>query len=105
MKIHLDNVIKDTAAKLPSAVKEYSYYIEDEKLIIEKGNNGVKINENGLREKIKDIINNFNNEDENIEIPFDIVNAEEINIDKIAEEIKKNPKRCICITESYRNTY
>lgn len=88
----LDNVIKDTAAKLPDAVKKYSYYIEDEKLIIEKGNNGVKINENGLREKIKDIINNFNNEDENIEIPFDIVNAEEINIEKIAEEIKKNPK-------------
>ena len=71
-----------------------SYYIEDDKLIIVKGIQGVVINEEALREKIFKIIKQKieGKEVKEIEIPVITKTPEEIDVEKIRNEIYKEAK-------------
>ena len=48
----LNSKLQDVSAKLPGAVKQSNYYIEDENLIIVKGKAGLKIKEAEIKESI-----------------------------------------------------
>lgn len=81
--------IEDIGANIPEAVVEPDYYIENDKLIITKGKEGLKINTEDLIEKIKrNFEEPFLNE-EYIEIPVINKTPEEIDIEKIHEEVYK----------------
>ena len=81
--------IEDIGANIPEAVVEPDYYIENDKLIITKGKEGLKINTEDLIEKIKrNFEEPFFNE-EYIEIPVINKIPEKIDIDKIHEEVYK----------------
>lgn len=71
---------------------EPSYYVENNNLIITKGKNGVTIDTEILRLKIITHINDFNTNNENIDIPVVNCIAKDINIDSIHSEIYKEPK-------------
>lgn len=88
----IDKVIEDVESKLPDVWIDNSYYIEGDKLIITKGKNGVKVNKNKLRENIITKIKDFEDTNNIIEIPTEEVEIEEIDIEKIANEIKSEPK-------------
>lgn len=88
----LDNIINDTESKLPNVKTDNTYYIEGNNLIIKKGKKGVQIQKEELKQKIKEQINNYNSRENIIEIPVIEVEPEKINIEKIIEEIKKEPK-------------
>lgn len=81
--------IEELNQKLPNAFKESSYYIEEENLIITKGNKGIIIENQKFKEKLKQTL-----QDENREVIVDVkeINPTEIDINKIQEEICKKPQ-------------
>ena len=89
---NIKKIIEDTNLKLPDAKIESTYYIDGDKLIIRKGNSGAVIDEEKLEEEIISKIKDISNTDRDIEIPVNIVNPEKIDIQKISEEIKKEPQ-------------
>ena len=81
--------IEDIGVNLPGIVIESSYSVEDDNLIITKGTEGICIDTNKLLNKVKDVLNDINKFDEYIEIPIINKQPEEINLDKIHEEVYK----------------
>ena len=78
----LDEKIQNISSKLPGAVKQSSYYIEDKNLIIVKGTPGFVI------KKLKQI----ENKNDIITIPVETVQPDDIDLEKIRNEIYKEPK-------------
>ena len=89
----LNKILKDNSAKLPGAIKEASYYTEDEKLIITKGKKGVVIDIESTVNKIKQTLNDINNNGQDyIDIPVNEKEPDDIDIDAIYKEVHKEPK-------------
>lgn len=96
-KLHWDEefmqtTISDTNAKMKDAVVEYSYYIEDKKLIVVKGKEGYVIKKEELQNKIVEQLENIHSPYQEIEIPVEKKQPNPINIEKIRNEIYKEPK-------------
>ena len=86
--------------KIPGAMKETSYYIEGDKLIITKGTVGKVIKIEELKKKIISQIIEGTNKNV-IEIPVEEKEPEEISIEKIYKEIYKEPKDAYYTTEPF----
>lgn len=86
----LNKIIDDISVKIPNAVKESSYYIEEDKMIITKGAAGNSIN----KEEVKNTIISKIKENDNQEQVLPIINVEPspIDIDKIYSEVHTEPK-------------
>ena len=85
----VDKKIQEIGGKLPDAVIQSSYYIEDEELIIKTGKDGITTKKQELKDAIKEIIKQ---KDKTIQIPVEKVQIEQIDISKIHDEIYKEPK-------------
>lgn len=83
----LDKKIKEISNKLPGAVIKNSYYIEDEELIIKKGTKGVAIEKEKVKIELEKAIKSAKNKE--IGIPVKEEELEEIDIEKIHNEIYK----------------
>ena len=83
------STIENISSNLPNAVVESDYYIEDNKLVITKGNEGIKIDTENVIKKIKDKLRNINSNQEYIEIPVTNEKPEKIDIEKIHNEVYK----------------
>ena len=89
----LSDMIKNINLEIPGAVKQVTYEINDDKLIITNGKSGIEVQEDKLEEKIignvkdqlKDVI-------KDIKIPTKEVEAEKIDIEKIHDEIYREAK-------------
>ena len=90
--VSINNVINDVQSKLPDVTLQSSYYIDGSNLLIKKGTDGVEINRDELKSAIIKNINDFNSVDCEIEIPVIEKKADDIDIKKISDEIKKDPK-------------
>lgn len=97
----LDNIISDINAKLPGKVTNYSYYIEDGKLIIIHGKEGVIAQSDSLKEKIINAIETSEKADNTIEIPVETSQPEAINIEKIHSEIYVEPQDAYYTTDPF----
>ena len=104
----LDKYIEDMSPKIPGIVIEPSYYIEDSKLVVEKGTDGIRVKNDELKEKIIDTIlsrtyENVQKDDfsETIEIPVENAKASNIDMDKIYAEIHTEPKDASYTLEPY----
>ena len=93
---YIDSIVDEVSTNIPGLVTQYSHYIEGNNLIITPGKNGIQVNKDKLKYFIINDITNRNpltkvatNE---IEIPYNQVKADEIDIDKIYEEIHTEPK-------------
>ena len=84
--------IQDMQVKLPNALIESSYSIEEKNLIITKGKNGVVINTEELLAKVKESLKKVNAKEEYVIIPVIEKEPTKIDIDKIHEEIYKEAK-------------
>lgn len=84
--------INDIASKLPDSVVEASYYIEDDELIIVSGKAGNSIKKDELKENILNSIKNINESYKVMEIPVEKVDPQPIDLNKIRNEIYKEPK-------------
>ena len=64
--MNISETIKNIQAEIPEAIKEYSYEIKDDELIIINGKSGQKIIVDELKEKIKELYNFENIETEDL---------------------------------------
>jgi len=81
--------IEDIGVNIPGVIIESSYSIEDDKLIITKGKEGIYIDSEKLLNKVKENLNDLNASEDYIEIPVINKKPEEINIQKIHDEVYK----------------
>lgn len=88
----MTNTIDDISSKMKDSVVEYSYYIEDEDLIVVKGKAGYIIKTEELTQKIIDELKDINSPYTEIEIPVEYKEPEPIDLQKIRDEIYKEPK-------------
>ncbi len=87
---NLDKQIEEIDGKLPGAIVENSYYIEDSELIIKSGKEGIKTKKDDLKNLIKDELCKANKEI--IYIPVEIKTPKEIDLEQIHKEIYKEPE-------------
>ena len=90
----MDSIVEDVSTKLPGLVVEYTYCIEDDELIITPGKAGIALNEEEFRNRILNrFAGNILNKDESI-MKIPVVNKEpdDIDIEKIYEEIHTEPQ-------------
>lgn len=93
--------IKDININLPGVVIESSYSVEEDELIITKGQAGIVVDEEKLLKEIKENLDDVNIKDTIIEIPVQNKAPEEINIDKIHEEVYKEAKDAYYTKDPY----
>ena len=86
----LNEIIDDITVKIPGAVVEPSYYIENEKLYVSKGTKGNTIKKEALKKEILDRVEKEKNEDIILEIYE--VEPGNIDIEKIYNEVYTEPK-------------
>ena len=84
--------LNEISTQLPDKVIESRYYIEDNNLIITNGKKGNVVDIEATIEKIKSTISNFNIINDPIEIVVKEQEPQAIDIDKIHNEIYKDPK-------------
>ena len=89
----LNDFIEDISSKIPGLVVQASYYIEDDKLIIEKGLSGINVKKEELKNEILDSIEKRNaleilnnHEEEMINIPMENAEPEPIDLNNIYNE-------------------
>ena len=85
----LKNTLNDISTKLPDTVKESSYYIEGNNLIVTSGKQGNIVNTNQMVTYIKNGISNFTLKNRTLDISTSVKQPERINVDKIYEEVHK----------------
>ncbi len=95
----LNRIISEVSTSVPGIVKQYSYYIEDKELVINPGQDGIEVDNEKLKNMIKNEISKRDSKRlsekskiDVIEIPFNEVKAEKIDIEKIYSEIHTEPK-------------
>lgn len=81
--------IEDIQTNLPETIEEPDYYIENDKLIITPGKEGLKILTDKLLTEIKEQQKNINTNQETIEIPAEKAWPSRVDIDKIHQDIYK----------------
>lgn len=87
----IDKKIEEMSASLPGAVEEYAYYIEGEELVLTKGKPGLAIEKEKLKKQIKEAIYKINKNAEIINVPVKNKEPDAIDMEKIHEEIYKEP--------------
>ena len=88
----LDKKIEDISSKLPGGLVENSYYIEDDELIIVKGKKGLVIKEDELENSVINEMKAVNKKYNILNIPTQEVEPDAIDIEKIRNEIYKEPQ-------------
>lgn len=89
---NLKNIITEINGSIPGAGKETSYFIEDKNLIITKGTKGNVINEDELKEVVKQDLSKIEEKEQTIEIPVQEKEPDAIDIEKIYNEIHTEAK-------------
>ncbi|MBQ6992148.1 MAG: VanW family protein [Clostridia bacterium] len=96
----LDNIINDISTKIPNAVIESDYYIEDETLIITSGTEGNSIDKELIKEKIVEKLRNNDGKD----IIFEVKKCkpQSIDIERIYNEVHSEPKDAYYTKEPFK---
>lgn len=90
-KEQLTKNLEEISTQLPDAVIQSSYYIDEKNLIVTSGKDGNIVDINQTIEAIKDSISSLACKTNPIEIIVKKATPDEINIEKIHEEIYKTP--------------
>ncbi len=88
----MKTTLNDINSKMKDAVVEYSYYIEGKKLIVVNGKEGYVIRKEQLQNQIIEQLEDIHNPYKEIEIPVDKKVPSKIDLEKIRNEIYKEPK-------------
>ena len=88
----LSTAIEGISSKMPDSVKQSSYYVEDDNVIIVKGKSGVKVKEDTMKEEIVSVMKKLEEKNIIITIPVETVEPDAIDVEKIRNEIYKAPQ-------------
>lgn len=105
----LNAFVDDINSKIPGLVVDPGYYIEENKLIIESGKDGIEVQKEELK---KEILNSFSsrildevskeNYSQTINIPTQIAKASDIDMDKVYSEIYREPQDAYFELDPYK---
>ena len=98
----IEQQINNIQVRLPDALIEMAYRVDETKLIITKGKQGVIIEKQKFKDSIYKEIKSINSNKSKIEIPVKIVKPKEINIEKIHEEIFSEPQNAYIEKEPFK---
>ncbi len=84
-----EKAIEDIQTNLPETIEEPDYYIEENKLIITPGKEGLKISTENLINKIKRNLKSMTTNEEYVEIPVEKAWPNKIDLEQIHSEIYK----------------
>lgn len=104
----LNQFVEDIRSKLPGIVVEPTYYIENDKLFVTKGTDGIEVKKDELKNQIILSIIERNLSEmtvgfkQKIEIPTESVKASKIDMKIIKEEIYREPQNAYFETEPYK---
>ena len=87
-----NQLISDMEVNLPGVLVNSSYAIEDDELIITKGKEGVLIDKDNFLNSIKSRLNDITINEDYLEIPVITKKPDEIDIQKIHDEVFKEPQ-------------
>ena len=95
----LDKILNEIEVKLPNALVDNTYDVEEDELIITRGVDGLVIDKNAAKEAIIKSIKEMNNEP----IELKTINAKcpEIDIEKIYGEVKTEPQDATYTTNPF----
>ena len=97
-----EKITKNIQAEIPEGIKEYSYEIKDDELIITNGKAGEKVNAEELKNKIiENIKEQFNGINETLEIPVKYSEPQKIDIEKVYNEVYKEAKDAYIVEEPF----
>lgn len=86
---------------IEDAMIQPSYYIEEDKLIIIPGKKGLQVDEKQLLEEVYMVIDAETEDEQKIEVPVISVSPDEIDIEKIYEEVYKEVKNAYYTKEPF----
>lgn len=87
----LTQILNDISSKLPDKVIESGYYIDNTSLILNKGADGNVIDITQMKKMLKNEIKNLNVSNNKIEIITKSASPSKLDIEKIYEEVHKDP--------------
>ncbi len=83
--------LEDLSGQLPDKVIQSSYYIEDDELIITSGKEGYVVDADATIQAIKKALSTFSAQDNPIELAVKTQQPDDIDVDKIYNEVRKDP--------------
>ena len=95
----LEEKINEISLELPDLAIDSSYIIEGNKLIIKNSTDGIKIQKESFKQNL---INAFSGSQKEFELPVEKAEKQEINIQKIHDEIYKEPVNAYYTTEPFK---
>ena len=97
----INQISENINNNIENAMIQPSYYIENGKLIITQGKEGLVVDEKQLLEEIYKVIDAESEDEQNIDVP--VINAipEKINVEKIHEEVYKEVKNAYYTKEPF----
>lgn len=104
----LNQFVEDVRSKLPGVVVEPTYYIENDKLFVTEGTDGIEVKKEELKNqiilsiverKVAEITESFK---QKIEIPTESAKASKIDMKLIKEEIYREPQNAYFETDPYK---
>lgn len=99
----LSRILIDINAELPGIVTDYTYSIEGNELVITKGKDGIVLDQEGLKNQIKDEITDFSkNITTQVQLPIKEQKAGEIDLDAIYAEIYTEPQDAYIVEEPFQ---
>lgn len=96
----LESVVNNIALEIPGLVEQPSYYIEGTELIILPGKEGLKLLQDETKNLIIETVKNIS-VSSTITLPTEIVDPENINIQKIYSEVHTEPQNAYLIQEPF----
>ena len=85
----ISQIAQNINNSITGAVVQPSYYIENDKLILTTGKPGLKVEEEQLLEEIYKVLSTETEDEQSIQVPLYTAIPEEIDIEKIHQEIYK----------------
>lgn len=96
----LNEYIDNISVQIPGLVEQPSYYIENDNLIIVKGNSGLELLQDETKNLILSNVNTLSTSN-SIEMPTQIVEPNKIDINKIYEEVYCEPENAYIVKEPF----
>lgn len=97
----LDNVIENISVEIPNLVVNPTYYINNNELILSKGSVGNKLDKEVTKQLI---ISSINDTVQEITLPVNSVQPEEISVEKIHKDIYSEPENAYVTKNPYSVT-
>lgn len=97
----LNSLINEMENNFTDKLIEPNYYIEENNLIISKGKDGIVINREELQSEIMYLVNNLDCNSTTIDIPVEQKTASILDLNKVHEEISKEPEDAYYTTNPY----